>query len=112
MYVKIVLGDDAYLPVNLLKDGNSFIISEAATVQAVLKSKNTALSSIVTCLSNTPGADWTLSKVVCPFTSAVTEAITFNGNTQACELEIQVNDNGVKQTWVVDGITLEKGIIP
>lgn len=93
----IVTGDDVALPVTLSKDGAVFNIPGAATVKALLISKDRVniLIPEVTCLNNATGADWPNSLVIVPFTSAETEAVT---DFDSALLEIQVDDGG-KLTW-------------
>lgn len=105
---EIVTGDDSVLPVELTKDGTSFVIDSGATIFATVtnKSKKTTLIETTSVLEATAGSDWPSSLIMVAFTSAQTAAVT---NMGSCLLEIQVDDGG-KQTWFAD-ITIVKGTI-
>lgn len=105
----IVTGDDVSLLAKLKLDGASFAIDSGATVKGSLVSMDkTILIAAVTVLSTEPGADWSISEVVVPFTSSATAAIPDSELGDAL-LEVQVDDSG-KDTWFLS-TDIEKGTI-
>lgn len=105
----IVTGDDVSLLAKLKVDGVSFVIDPGATVKGSLVSMDkTVLIAAVTVLSTEPGADWTISNVVIPFSEAETLAIPDSELGDAL-LEVQVDDGG-KDTWFLS-TSIEKGTI-
>ena len=106
MSVKITTGDDVALRVTLKKSDATFSIDTGATVKAVLRSGHEQLHNEVTCDSGTAGADWANSLVVVVLPSAITDTLLV----KQADLEIEVDDGG-KLTWLISGITIEKGTI-
>ena len=105
---EIVTGDDSVIPVELTKDGLSFIIDPGATVLATVtnKTNKATLIPVTAVLESAPGSDWENSLIMVGFSSEQTSAVTSTGN---CLLEIQVDDGGT-QTWFAD-INIVKGTI-
>jgi len=104
----IVTGDDVALPVTLKKDGATFAIAQAATVQAALvtQDRSSVLAGPVVCSSSATGADWANSLVIVEIASTLTGAIV---SYEPALLEIQVDDGG-KLTWFAS-VDIVKGNI-
>lgn len=107
MAAKIITGDDVSLSVQLRRNGATFVIDPGADVQAALRKGNTLLMTPVTCSGTAPGADWTTSLVVVEISGATTATLPCG----SCDLEIQVDENNAKNTWITRGIEVEKGLI-
>jgi len=93
----LVTGDDIQMLVTLLKDGTTFNINAAATVEARLINidRTQAYMDPVAQSNAASGADWSNSLVTVEFAETDTSDITYQG---AALLEVQVDDNG-KSTW-------------
>ena len=95
----IVTGDNISLPVTLKKNGATFVIDAAATVKAMIVSRDhrESLTAAVAQVSTAAGADWPNSLVVVEFAPADTSGIAFQGEAL---IEIEVTE-GIKKTWFV-----------
>lgn len=91
-------------------DGLAFVIDPGATVKAILREGNTALTSEVTCVSSSP-ADWTVAKVAVVFSDTVTAAIDLDDReTLEAVMEIYVLET-VPDGWITSPIKIVKGLI-
>lgn len=88
---RIVTGDDAAIPVTLLKGDDTFAIDAGASVKAVLITSDheSVISAEAVQSSAAAGADWANSLVVVTFPAATTALITELGR---AKIEIQVVD--------------------
>ena len=118
MAQEFILGDSRPYVVNLSINGATFPIDPlAATVKAALvkSDKTKLLAGPVTLSSTTPGADWSVSKLVVKFPRAATADVKEKGDHL---LEVQVTfdnaDTNVDDddwTWFIP-VTLARGNIP
>ena len=108
MVAVIVTGDDVARPVQLTKDGASFVIDPGATVRAAIvdEAHKKVLMAAVTLDEGATGAVWATSLLVVEMTAAETAAITETGN---AVLEIEVDDGG-KETFF-ENIQVIPGLI-
>ena len=106
--IEITAGDDITIPVTLKKNGATFAIDSAATINAAIVDVDVQnlLSSVVTVNKSAAGTDLANSLIQVSFTSAQTAGVR-PGN---AKIEIQVDDSG-KTTWHLDCI-FKRGIIP
>lgn len=110
----ITTGDDVALYIDLKKDGATFAIPSDAVVKAAIitTDRNKILAGPVDVLQATPGGDWSVSRVVATFSSAITELIQVRDSATAlpATVEIQIDSDG-KLTWSAN-IEILKGLIP
>lgn len=104
----VVSGDDLALPVQLHKNGETFLIAPTAQIHARLVSLDhrTPLSPEVV-VADLPGGDWPASRIVVALPGSATSGIDAPG---PAHLEIQVADGG-KTTWFLPVIVVI-GTIP
>ena len=106
--VEIITGDDAAISVQLQKNGATFDISPASTVECQVNNKATGigmLSAPAALRDNATGADWNTSLVVVELSEAETDQLTPG----YAEVEIQVDD-GNKTTFKFDVRVLSDSI--
>jgi hypothetical protein len=109
---RLVTGDDSDVTVDCLgSDDQPVNLSTATEIKAVLVSidRTESLTPIYNCLSNSPGADWAIGKVVVLLNGIDTAAL----ENRRCSWEIQAIIGGRKKTFLDEGaVLIVKGRIP
>lgn len=100
----ITAGDAVEIPVQLKKDGQTFIILSSAVVKAAIVSDSAALTGTVALSSLDPGAEWSTGLVVCKFEVEDTADLPVG---TGYRIEIRVDDT----TWHAGSLNVRRGFI-
>lgn len=106
----IVTGDKVALPIQLTKNGATFIIASGASVKAgiVDQGHKKLHSAVVTCSNTAPGADWNTSLVTVEMTSAESGAIDITGDAL---IEIEIDEGPGEPISYFADVSIVAGLV-